>query len=146
MNRFGLLVIALLGYTAGVTTPRTEATTGDKKAPEVLTVRGLNVVDDKGKTVIALASYDGAHGIWVQGYKKETTAGIVAQPEFDTPYLMVHDFGQESGKKGCQFSVISQDGEPVFQFTGKKDVKIVNPLTDLLVKRESIKSAKPPTK
>lgn len=111
------------------TTSDTKA--ADKNVPEHLTVRGLTVVDDDGNTAVSIGAHNGVRGVWVNGFKKNSTAGIVANEGFDSPYLMVLDWNKPA--QGCQFAIHAEKGEPVVQLVGNKDTKIFNPLTDVSV-------------
>jgi len=116
--------------------------------PSTLNVRELNVVDADGKAVITLTSVKGARGVWVNGFKKGTQAGIVACDGYDTPYLMVFDYRPDPAGKypiGCQYAVSVNDGEPFVQLTGKADaLAAFNPLRDAvpLVKKDDKPAAK----
>lgn len=125
------LFVGLVGVLAA---PPKKADKPDPGQPGTLNVRTLNIVDGAGKPVITLTSVDGAHGIWVNGQKAGTQAGIVSSSGFESPYLMVFDYRPSDAGKypvGCQFAVTTVEGEPSVQLVGKGDaVTVYNPLRE----------------
>lgn len=125
-----LLLIAA-AFAAGVAGGNLGTVRQAAAAPDgdTINARTLNIVDAKGKVVITLTSAGNGdvHGIWVDGFKPNTVAGIVANRGFDTPYLMAYDYRDIANHTGCQFAVSVSDGKPLMQLASGQKVKIFDP-------------------